>query len=153
MIKALQLQPDQLHLGSNSPNGPGKETPLPTGKEGSTGGVADPGGILVTGGTPASFSLAAVAGCLELVVDVPIATPSSSSLGSPRCIPMFLILKPSLPVLTMRVAATAPRLFFISRAGFPFSTLIFPGAPSSACKRSSIPSSTDSPKRTPTGTH
>jgi len=98
-----------------------------------------------------SFSLAVEAGGLELGVDIPIATPSSSSLGSPCCIPMLLVLKPSLPVLTMRIAATAPWLFFISHASFPFSTLIFTGASFSACKCPSIPSSTDSPKWTATG--
>jgi len=86
-------------------------------------------------------------------VDIPIDTPLPSSSGSPRCVPMLSILNASVPVLTMRVAATAPRLFFMSRAGSPVNALIFPGASSSACKRSSIPSSTDSPKQTVIGAH
>ena len=90
---------------------------------------------------------------LELGVDVPISTPLRSSSGSPRCIPMLLVLNASLPLLTVRVDATAPQLFFMSRAGFPFNTLIFPGESSSACKRSSVPSSMDSPQRTATGTY
>ena len=68
-----------------------------------------------------------------------------TSSGSPRCIPLLLIINASVPVLTMRVVATASRPFFMSRAGFPFNTPMFTGASPSACKRSSIPSSTDSP--------
>jgi hypothetical protein len=79
-----------------------------------------------------------------------------SSSRLPRCFPMLLIINASLPFLTTRVAATAPRFprrFFVGCAGSPFNMLIFLGAPPSACTHSSVSSWTDFSKRTATGTH
>ena len=88
-------------------------------------------------------------------MDVQIPTPLWTSSGSSLCIPMLLAINASLSVFTMGVAATSPWLpkpFFVSCVGSPFNTLMFLGAPSSACKRSSITLS-DSPEWRAAGAH
>ena len=108
--------------------------------------------IWVTWVTLAGFSLVQAAGGSGFGVDLVTAMSLSSSLGSSGFIPMLSAIHGPAPAPTVR-AATIPWLFPMNCVGSPFNKPVFSGDPSSACKLSSIPLSTGSPKQSASRTH